>query len=672
MADIFISYSRDDRPRVEPLAEALVSAGYSVWWDRNLAGGSRYLNETEAELKAAKAVLVVWTKTSVGSHWVADEAGAGRDTGRLLPISLDGTAPPLGFRQFQVIDFSHWKPGNEAQLTELRSALGRLIGSSGSTPPPAAPTARKPIPRRTLMIGGIAAAGVVVIAAVAMFAMGPQASQATAPTSQRVAFFGFTPTSDDPAAKALALAATDQMFQTMGLFKLDSAARAETLGTLADKRLARAAELDSLYALSGEVRPDTDGMTLSVRFEDVPSRTTLWEKSVSGPASEADLLPAQAAWPASEVMRCFVRYRSFMTRDTPQLLKLLADRCREGLYINDSNALQMVSRGRALAQADPGSAYFQAILAFTLVSSVATAPASARPSLIAEAEALLARATELDPQLPWLILVRVNIAGASAVPLGEYDRLVLDALAQAEAEGKDAVVFSQINQRYARLLQVAGRLSEALPYASAMVANDPGLTRYLGKLYGALGQSSRARADYEMDFARNPTAGTWSEWTFGAIFLGAGDADEMLQAPPSFVPKSVVACFSDIRKAYVSKDAKARSLGARRVSECGDAGDLTPFQVLASLAALGDLDGAFALAGDQQKQDASAAYAFQRTNPVPALWWPTSRAMRADPRFLPLVEKLGLMEYWRATKSQPDVCKTEDVPFCRELKAAKP
>jgi hypothetical protein len=40
---------------VEPLAKALVSAGYSVWRDRNLAGGSRYLNETEAEPKAAKA-----------------------------------------------------------------------------------------------------------------------------------------------------------------------------------------------------------------------------------------------------------------------------------------------------------------------------------------------------------------------------------------------------------------------------------------------------------------------------------------------------------------------------------------------------------------------------------------------------------------------------------------
>ncbi len=60
----------------------------------------------------------------------------------------------------------------------------------------------------------------------------------------------------------------------------------------------------------------------------------------------------------------------------------------------------------------------------------------------------------------------------------------------------------------------------------------------------------------------------------------------------------------------------------------------------------------------------------ERQDAIAALFWPPTRAMRADPRFLPLVEKLGLMEYWRATKSQPDVCETEDVPFCRELKAA--
>jgi TolB-like protein len=671
MADIFISYAREDAAKVERLAPLLTAAGYSAWWDRNLTSGSRYLKETEAELKAAKAVLVIWSKASVESHWVADEAAVGRDENRLAAISFDGSMPPLGFRQFQVTDFSHWKGGvEEPPFASLVGALARLVGSSGAATPFSAPTAGKPIPRRTLIIGGIAAAGVAVITAVAMFAIGPQASQATAPASQRVAFFGFTPTSDEPAAKALALAATDQMFETMGLFKRDSAARDETLGTPPDTRLTRAAELGSLYALSGEVRPDTDGMTLSIRFVDVPSRTTLWEQSFSGPASEAGYLPAQAAWPANGIMRCFVSKRTALTRDSPQLLGPIADRCREGFYNTGRNALEIVSLDRALAQADPGSAGFQAGLALNLISSVAATPASARPALIAEAEALLARATELDPQHPLLMLARVDIAGARAVPLAEYDRLALDSLAQAE--GKDAFIFSQVNRQYTKQLLLAGRLSAALPYASALVANDPGQTRGLGGIYGALGQSSRARADYEMDFVRNPTAGAWGAWTFGAIFLGAGAADEMLNSPPSFVPKSVVACFSDIRKAYVSKDLKARSLGARRASECGDAGDLTPVQVLASLAALGDLAGAFVVAGgDQQKLDAS--HSNFRNETAQALWWPTSRAMRADPRFLPLVEKLGLMEYWRATKSQPDACETEDVPFCRELKtAAKP
>jgi hypothetical protein len=33
MSDIFISYAREDRPRVERLAAALEQCGWSVWWD---------------------------------------------------------------------------------------------------------------------------------------------------------------------------------------------------------------------------------------------------------------------------------------------------------------------------------------------------------------------------------------------------------------------------------------------------------------------------------------------------------------------------------------------------------------------------------------------------------------------------------------------------------------
>ena len=106
MADVFIFYPREDRQAVEKLSALLEAAGLTCWWDKQLTAGTRYLEKTEAELVSSKAVLVIWTKHSIASHWVADEAGIGRDAGRLVPISLDGSLPPLGFRQFQAMDFS--------------------------------------------------------------------------------------------------------------------------------------------------------------------------------------------------------------------------------------------------------------------------------------------------------------------------------------------------------------------------------------------------------------------------------------------------------------------------------------------------------------------------------------------------------------------------------------
>ena len=33
MADIFISYASEDRPKAEPVANALEDQDWSVWWD---------------------------------------------------------------------------------------------------------------------------------------------------------------------------------------------------------------------------------------------------------------------------------------------------------------------------------------------------------------------------------------------------------------------------------------------------------------------------------------------------------------------------------------------------------------------------------------------------------------------------------------------------------------
>ncbi|HSQ98693.1 MAG TPA: toll/interleukin-1 receptor domain-containing protein, partial [Sphingomicrobium sp.] len=110
MAKLFLSYSRKDRARARRLTEWLERQGHDVWRDEDdIGGGASFSSEIENALKDCEAVLVLWSVESVRSSWVRDEAGYGRDAGKLIPLLLDGTEPPLGFRQFQSIDLSRWK-----------------------------------------------------------------------------------------------------------------------------------------------------------------------------------------------------------------------------------------------------------------------------------------------------------------------------------------------------------------------------------------------------------------------------------------------------------------------------------------------------------------------------------------------------------------------------------
>ena len=103
---LFLSYAHADAKRAEALAAALGARGYTVWWDTMIEGGASFAKSIREALEAADAVIVLWSKTSIESDWVADEAAQGRDRKRLVPVSLDGSLPPLGFRQYQTIDLT--------------------------------------------------------------------------------------------------------------------------------------------------------------------------------------------------------------------------------------------------------------------------------------------------------------------------------------------------------------------------------------------------------------------------------------------------------------------------------------------------------------------------------------------------------------------------------------
>src|SRR5689334_14603964 len=129
MASVFLSYSREDVERIGPLADALEMAGHNVWWDRRIAGGEEFSGVIEQALESADVVVVAWTRISVKSAWVRDEAATGRDRGCLVPVTLDGCAPPLGFRQYQTIDLTKWNGRTGSPVLEpLTEAIDKACG----------------------------------------------------------------------------------------------------------------------------------------------------------------------------------------------------------------------------------------------------------------------------------------------------------------------------------------------------------------------------------------------------------------------------------------------------------------------------------------------------------------------------------------------------------------
>jgi membrane-associated phospholipid phosphatase len=146
MADIFLSYSRADLPRARQFERALEECGWSVFWDRELLPGEGFRRAIEHELRQARCVIVLWSKTSIESEWVIDEAESGKQNGRLVSVRIDDVEMPLGFRQLHAAMLVDWQ--GDSGHTEFQLLARRLhtLIPTGAGPPPAKPRENEPAP----------------------------------------------------------------------------------------------------------------------------------------------------------------------------------------------------------------------------------------------------------------------------------------------------------------------------------------------------------------------------------------------------------------------------------------------------------------------------------------------------------------------------------------------
>ena len=131
MADVFISYAREDLERVRPLVNAIEAAGYSVFWDRTIPAGMTWRKYIGKALDERKCVIVVWSKSSVGSDWVKEEADYGKRRDVLISAKIDPVEPPFDFGRIQAADLTGWDDQDgHAGFGSLLGAIESIIGQS--------------------------------------------------------------------------------------------------------------------------------------------------------------------------------------------------------------------------------------------------------------------------------------------------------------------------------------------------------------------------------------------------------------------------------------------------------------------------------------------------------------------------------------------------------------
>jgi hypothetical protein len=140
MADIFISYKREDRPMAERLSIALEQLGFDVWWDFDLLSGEPYRKVIRAVIDQCRAAVVLWSVRSIESDFVMDEATYAKSQGKLCPARIDGVDLPFGFGAVHTDDLSQWDgelshPGFQAMVRAIETRIGRK-GKLGASKAP--------------------------------------------------------------------------------------------------------------------------------------------------------------------------------------------------------------------------------------------------------------------------------------------------------------------------------------------------------------------------------------------------------------------------------------------------------------------------------------------------------------------------------------------------------
>ena len=627
---LFLSYAHADAKRAEAFASALTARGYTVWWDTMIEGGASFAKSIRAALDAADVVIVLWSKTSIESDWVADEAAQGRDRKRLVPLSLDGSLPPLGFRQYQTIDLSGRgvKP-SAAQIERIERAIGAAIGQKAVVRPRgiAAPGVDR---RRALMIGGGAAA--VLAGGGGVFAFrdslfGPGAAE------RSIAVLPFKNLSGDATQAYLSDGLTDEvrsaLTRNVGL-KVLAATSSNTAQEEAGGAKAIAVKLGVAHLLAGSVQRSGDVARVSIELTDGRTGFSTWSKRIDANLTDIFAFQSEVARTVSEALSVRMATQDPSPGGTRSVAAYEAYLRGKALF-NLSKDEATVREARALFEnaivADPTFALARAGLS-RLLQTYANQYASAAEigptydTAIAEAQ----KAVDLAPRL-----AEAHLALGFAKYAGNYD------IEGARAAFEKAHEYGRGNADtllvYANYSVRAGRpkaAHQAIERALALDPLNPRTHRAAGSIDFAVRNYAKAAENYRRALNLNPDLSTVNAF-LGLSLMQMGQMAKARSAITAEKSKMFrLTALAIFERRAGNQAAADRALNAL-VSEVGDSSLYQQAQVMAQF---GRGDEALALLARAKAVGDPGLTALASD--------PLLDPIASDPRFIAFVRAFGL------------------------------
>jgi tetratricopeptide (TPR) repeat protein len=636
---VFVSYATVDRKQALSVCKAIERRGTACWIStRDVAPGENYQEAIVRSIRDARAMVLIFSAAANNSDEIKKELSlASRYRVPVIALRMEDVEPSDAFAY--ELSTRQWIDAFDGWERSIDALVGRIAQLSGAEPVGAsiaAPAIGRTAlaPRRS---GVLAAIGVLllVMAGASWWWLRPHRAAAH---SMTVRLAGFQLLSTDlPAATRAAVDA-----EIAAAFNADGVVGVSTAS-------APAPGAAPAYALGGTIQRDGDTIRVISRLTNERSGATLWTDNFNYDANQVSRLPRHIAVDAGNVVRCGLFGASTYRKSLPDdVLKDYMQFC-QGFWDPDMSMGRkaLVPAQRVVAAVPDFSWGWAAVTgAYWKVAFSADNDQLAEEARASGREAA-DRAVAIDSRNSEALYIK-------SLLIGQHDWIGRESLLKRAVAAKRLDCGCEHHQ-YGEMLARVGRITEAIDQLRQ--ANDT-LALYvytpwsLAETLVIDGKPDEAKQYFDAATALAPDS-SFAEYIAMAKATATGDAQALTD------PKLVKS--ADLRAALVNgyRAAASRNAGAKAqaVQTLLALPQWQQGKAVARLVAeLGADHDAFRLAARLALQDFPGPSIF---------WYPDMRATLRDPGFPALAGQLGLIKYWKASRTRPDICAEKSPPpFC--------